>query len=145
MARPRSTSEWSRRQAGKAPRLENGYRSGLEKKIADDLKARGIPFEYEKLKVKYTVPARDATYTPDFRLPNGVIIEGKGLWDTEDRQKMLLVKQQHPELDIRMIFSRSSSPLYKGSPTTYAAWCEKHQILYADKLIPESWLKEPSK
>jgi hypothetical protein len=28
----------------------------------------------------------------------------------------------------------------KGSNTTYAGWCEKKGIKYANKLIPESWL-----
>lgn len=135
----------SNRAAGKAPRLSNGFRSGLEKRIADDLEQRGVPFEYEKLKLKYTVPSREATYTPDFRLPNGIIVEGKGVFDSEDRQKHLLIQAQHPELDIRFVFSRASAPIYKGSPTTHASWCEKHGFLYAEKLIPAAWLKEPPK
>lgn len=140
MARP-----WtSNRAAGKAPRLTNGFRSGLEKKISDDLQAKGVPFEYEKMKIGYTVPEREARYTPDFvLLHNGIILEGKGILDAEDRKKHLLVKAQHPELDIRFIFSRSSSPIYKGSPTTYAKWCEHHGFKYADKLVPEEWLREP--
>lgn len=136
-------SKRSNRAAGKAPRLPSGYRSGLEQRIADDLKCRGIPFEYEKLKVKYQVPSRESTYTPDYELlDNGIIVEAKGLFDTADRQKHLLIQAQHPELDIRFVFSRPSSPLYKGSPTTYAAWCEKHNFKYACKFIPPSWAKE---
>ncbi|API58493.1 hypothetical protein BSL82_03555 [Tardibacter chloracetimidivorans] len=45
-------------------------------------------------------------------------------------------------LDIRFVFSRSSSPIYKGSKTTLGAWCEKNGFLYADKTIPEEWIKE---
>lgn len=135
----------SNRAAGKAPRLKSGYRSGLEEKIAADLEGRDVPYEYETFKISYTVPERQATYTPDFKLPNGIIVEGKGVFDVEDRQKHVLIKQQHPELDIRFVFSSSKKPIRKGSPTTYAAWCEKHGFLYADKLIPDAWLKEPPK
>jgi len=31
----------------------------------------------------------------------------------------------------------------KGSNTTYAAWCEKKNIQYANKTIPKSWLSQP--
>lgn len=132
----------SNRAAGKAPRLTSGFRSGLEEKIASDLEDRKVPFEYETKKIKYTVPSREATYTPDFHLPNGVIVEGKGIFDVEDRQKHLLIKEQHPELDIRFVFTRSSAPIRKGSPTTYASWCEKHGFKYADKVIPQAWVEE---
>lgn len=130
----------SNRAAGKAPRLDNGFRSGLEKRIADDLKARGVLFEYETLKIKYNVPEREATYTPDVLLPNGVILEIKGIFDTADRQKHLLIKKQRPELDIRFLFGCASAKLYKGSPTTYAMWCEKNGFLWCEKTVPTDWL-----
>ncbi len=135
----------SNRAAGKAPRLKSGFRSGLEEKIAADLERREVTYEYETSKIEYVIPSRDAKYTPDFHLPNGIIVEGKGVFDTEDRQKHLLIQKQRPDLDIRFVFSSSRKPLYKGSPTTYAAWCEKNGFQYADKLIPESWLQEPPK
>lgn len=133
----------SNRAAGKAPRLANGFRSGLEKKIADDLSDKGIPFDYEKLKITYTVPERQATYTPDFvLLDNGIIVESKGIFDADDRKKHLLIKQQHPDLDIRLVFSRANAPIYKGSPTTHAKWADHHGFKWAEKLIPDAWLKE---
>jgi hypothetical protein len=141
MARP-----WtSNRASGKAPRLANGFRSGLEKRISDDLKAKNVDFSYESLKIEYTIPERDAKYTPDFILPNGIIVEAKGIFDADDRKKHLLIKAQRPDLDIRLVFSRASAPIYKGSPTTHAKWAEHHGFLYAEKLIPDSWLKEPPK
>lgn len=141
MARP-----WtSNRAAGKAPRLANGFRSGLEARIAEDLKGKGIKFEYEKSKISYVVPERDAKYTPDFVLPNGLIIEAKGIFDAEDRKKHLLIKEQYPHLDIRLVFSRAKAPIYKGSPTTHASWAEHHGFKYAEKLIPQAWLDEPPK
>lgn len=148
--KPRTTRRWtykrSNRAAGKAPRLPHGFRSGLEKRIADDLTSRGISFDYEKTKIKYTVPEREASYTPDFvLLDNGIIVESKGIFDAADRQKHLLIKAQHPDLDIRFVFSRSNAPIYKGSKTTHAQWAEKHGFKYAEKLIPTEWLKEAHK
>jgi hypothetical protein len=141
---PASTFRRSNRAAGKAPRLPNGFRSGLEKRNADHLDSRGIAYDYEKFKISYEVPSRTATYTPDFvLLDNGVIVETKGVFDTQDRAKHLLVKAQHPELDIRFVFQRGSQPIYKKSPTTHAAWAEKHGFQWAEKLIPPEWAKEP--
>ena len=108
-----------------------------------DLTARGVSYRYEEVKVAYLKPASKHKYTPDFILPNGVVVETKGIFDLADRQKHLLVKAQHPALDIRFVFSRSKSPIRKGSPTTYAAWCSKHGFLFADKLIPQAWIDEP--
>ncbi len=118
--------------------IKHGYRSGLEEKISEDLTKRAIKFEYETFKIKYEVH-ENRTYTPDFILPNGVIIESKGRFTTEDRKKHLLVKKQHPELDIRFVFSNSRNKIRKGSKTSYADWCEKHGFLYADKVIPTEW------
>ena len=32
--------------------------------------------------------------------------------------------------------------LYRNSPTTYAAYCEKHNFTYATRTIPQEWLDE---
>ena len=122
--------------------LKYGYRSGLEVKIARQLEDLGIPFEYEKLKIEYEVH-EVRKYTPDFViLSNGIIVESKGRFVTADRKKHLLIKKQHPTLDIRFVFSNSRAKINKGSKTTYGDWCDKHGFLYADKLIPEEWLYE---
>jgi hypothetical protein len=36
----------------------------------------------------------------------------------------------------------ASNKIRKGSDTTYAKWCEKKNILYANKTIPKSWLSQ---
>ncbi len=78
-------------------------------------------------------------------MENGIIIEGKGIFEVEDRQKHLLIKQQYPHLDIRFVFSNPTHKLYKGSKTTYGDWCDKYGFKYASKLIPASWFKEGRK
>ncbi len=122
-----------------------GYRSGLEEKIADQLKEAGIAVEYEKDKLLYKIPARVHKYTPDWKLPKPggfFYVETKGLWSVQDRAKVLFCINQIEGLDLRMVFSNQNAKLYKGSPTTYAAYCEKHGIRYANKWIPEDWLEE---
>ena len=126
----------------KAAGLRLGFRSGLESSNAQLLEREKVPVIYEQFKLRYVVPQSFHTYTPDFMLPNGIIVETKGIWDAKDRAKMLLVRAQYPDLDIRMVFTRSKAPIAPGSKTTMAAFCIKHGIVYADKLIPLDWLKE---
>lgn len=132
-----------RSSVGTSRAIKHGYRSGLEDRISDQLKSLSVPFEYEKLKIKYEVN-EVRTYTPDFKLPNGIIVESKGRFVAADRKKHLLVRVQNPFLDIRFVFSNSKAKISKGSKTTYADWCDKHGFLYADKLIPEEWISETS-
>ena len=120
---------------------KNGYRSGLEDKVAEYLAEHSINFLYEKVKIEWEDLAY-RTYTPDFVLDNGIIIETKGMFTTADRRKHLCVKKQHPKLDIRFVFSNSKSKIYKGSKTTCAMWCIKNNFRYYDRIIPEDWLKE---
>jgi len=127
------------------PGLKHGWRSGLEEAIAAELRAKKIPVNYESAKIEYIRPARKAKYTPDFILPNGIIIETKGRFVTADRQKHLMIKEQRPDLDIRFVFSNSRQRISKQSKTTYGMWCEKHGFPYADKHVPDEWLNEPPK
>ena len=131
-----------RRNVGAATRgMKHGYRSGLEDRISEQLKGLSIPFKYEEFKIKYEVN-EIRTYTPDFELPNGIIIESKGRFVSADRKKHLLIKSQYPFVDIRFVFSNSRAKISKGSNTSYGDWCNKHGYHYADKLIPEEWIYE---
>lgn len=78
------------------------YRSGLEELNSKLLMSFSIEPKYEQYYLEYVVPESKHKYTPDFVLPNGIIIETKGVWDAEDRKKHLLIKEQHPNLDIRL-------------------------------------------
>jgi len=120
------------------------YRSGLEKNVAEFLKTKQKKVRYEKLKIEWE-DLRYRTYTPDFTLDNGIIIETKGVFDSEDRRKHLQVQKQHPELDIRFVFTNLYAKLYKGSKTTYAQWCDKNNFLASHRIIPKEWLTEKGK
>jgi len=116
------------------------FRSGLEVRNSDLLEDLGVSYEYETLKIKYIPKVK--TYIPDFVLPNGIIIETKGRFTTSDRSKHLRVKEAHPDLDIRFVFSNPNSKLYKGAKTTYADWCDKYGFQYAKEYILLDWIKE---
>ena len=132
--------------------LEARFRSRLEKKVADQLEGAGIKADYESQWVKYTVPSREAKYLPDFTLRNSnILIEAKGRFGgfrsdssgAQERQKLILLKEQHPELDIRIVFQDAKKPIYKGSKTTYAKWATDHGFTWADRgVVPASWIAE---
>lgn len=122
--------------------LLHGVRSGLEESVCKDLADRGVSYEYESKKLAYTKPSTRHTYTPDIILPNGIVLELKGRLTLADRQKMVLVKAQYPDLDLRFVFQRSATKINKASKTTYAMWAEKNGFPYCDKTVPEEWLKE---
>jgi len=124
--------------------LKHGYRSGLEHKISEYLKLLKHKYEYESIKIEWE-DLTYRTYTPDFILKNGIIIETKGRFLTADRKKHLCIKKQQPSLDIRFVFTNSRSKLSKGAKSTYGEWCIKHGFRYYDRIIPEDWLKEKGK
>jgi hypothetical protein len=136
-----------RRSSAASVGLAKGFRSGLEEVVAQQLASRGLDPHFESTKIEYVKPERKAKYTPDFpKVPKRdgsyIIIETKGRFETDDRQKHLLIKAQRPDLDIRFVFSRSKQAIRKGSPTTYADWCRKNGFLFADRLIPDDWFSE---
>ena len=55
------------------------FRSGLEEEIAKQLTDLGVSYDYETLTILYKKPEQQSRYTPDFTLPNGIIIEGLSL------------------------------------------------------------------
>lgn len=121
--------------------IQAGYRSGLEEDTAAYLKKKKVKFTYEKEKIKW-VDLKIRTYTPDFVLANGIIIETKGRFISVDRRKHKEIKKQFPELDIRFVFANSKAKLYKGAKSSYGDWCKKNGFKYADKVIPDEWLQE---
>ena len=131
--------EWAQKAYDKLKNKEQPkYRSNLEKDIANLLEGLGVSFQYESEKLSYTI---EHNYTPDFVLPNYVYLEAKGYWDSADRRKILAVKKANPDADIRMIFQSPYNTISKRSKTTYAQWCDRHDIPWTSyKDIPIEWL-----
>ena len=135
----KESKEWAQKPFDKLKnKKEHKFRSKLEERVATLLEQLGISYEYETEKLSYTI---EHTYTPDFVLPNYVYLETKGYWDAADRRKVLAVKRDNPEVDLRMVFQSPYNTISKKSKTTYAKWCEKHEIPWtAYHEIPLDWL-----
>ena len=122
--------------------IKHGFRSGLEERFIQELEKVGLKPNYESREFKYIVPETEHKYTPDFPVSPHIVIETKGRWVLEDRQKMLLIKEQHPDIDFRMVFYNANQKIKKGSKTSYAMWCDKHNIKWANKIIPDEWIRD---
>jgi hypothetical protein len=118
---------------------KNGFKSGLEETVSKQITSKGYEANYEGDVIPYVIPESNHNYHPDFKLPSGIYVETKGRLVASDRKKHVLIKKQHPELDIRFLFSNSHNKIAKKSKTTYADWCTKNGFIYADKVIPNSW------
>ena len=133
--------EWAQKAFNKLKekhKKEIKFRSKLEERVATLLEQLGVSYEYESEKLSYTI---EHNYTPDFVLPNYVYLETKGYWDAADRRKVLAVKRDNPDVDLRMVFQSPYNKINKKSKTTYAMWCEKHDIPWTSyHNIPLEWL-----
>ena len=132
-------------------------RSNFETKVAAELDRMGIPYEYETHTLEYWKPVRTGRcfdckskevfakhiYNPDFWLPDhGFYIEAKGKFGQMDRMKMRLVKQYHPDENIRMVFMRDNLIGKKAvTRTRYTEYAEKYGMpaLVLENL--EEWFK----
>ena len=122
------------------------FRSKFEKSFSEKLTENKIEYEYETVKIKYTIPASIHTYTPDFILQKKkggqMIIETKGRLKPADRKKLEMIISQNPDMDIRLVFQNPKIKIRKGSKTMYSDWANKVGIKWAEKEIPAEWKKE---
>jgi hypothetical protein len=109
-----------------------GVRNKFEKKIYQQLKRSKVPFKYESEKIPYVLAGH---YIPDFIIvsPFGrIYIETKGYLRPEAKRKLIAVKRQHPEMDIRLLF-------YAKRPAQIR-WADKAGFRWAIGTIPKEWL-----
>ena len=119
------------------------FRSGLEERVARQLRDLGVAYKYETLTIPYIKPQENGRYTPDFILPNGIIVETKGQFITSDRKKHKIIKKQFGDkYDIRFVFSNPNTRIGKKSKTTYADWCTRFGFKFAAHEIPQEWIDE---
>lgn len=124
-------------------------RSGFELEVAEMLQQHDIAYNYEQESFPWveTVPnaycpdcgtpaVATRSYTPDFFLENGIIIEAKGRFTVKDRKIALSMRDQ--DIPVKMVF-QFNNKLSRKSKTRYSEWCEKHGIDYAIRQIPVEW------
>jgi hypothetical protein len=115
------------------------YKSGFERTVTANLTSRKIKFEYETIKLPYTL---EGTYNPDLLLvDSGIIVELKGVLDREAKRKMIAVRKQYPDKDIRIVFMNANKKV-PGTKQTHGEWATKNGYTWAEGKIPEEWLNE---
>ena len=119
-------------------------RNPLEARILKDFLSYERATEYRELTYEaetltYSIPR---TYVPDFvvELSNGhkIYIEVKGYLRRDDEKKLLAVRRDHPDVDLRIVFDKDNK--LAGRKMRYSEWCTKHGILYAVGHLPKEWL-----
>lgn len=133
-----------RKSKTRAQAKAKGYRSGFEEEIARQAEEDSIEAEYEPKDGIIVWQPKPSKYLPDFRLKNGLLIEAKGRLTQKDRTKLLRIKEQHPDIDIRLIFQYDNK-LTTASKTRYSEWATKHGFTWAMKKIPVEWAQETAK
>jgi len=113
-----------------------------------DLLPKGAVLEYEPEKLTYTITAE---YTPDFVVTfkdgSKMYIEAKGngrQFDHVVKKKMVAVKEQHPDKDIRIVFYRDGKvgqTRKNGSFMKQSDWAVKNGYTFSISDIPEEWLE----
>ena len=123
------------------PKLKGTF----EERVINKLEKAGVQFEYEPHNLPYTV---ERQYYPDL-LVGDIYIELKGFFRQDAQRKMKAVKAQHPDLDIRFLFQRASSPVHgakkrkDGSKMTCAEWADRYNFIWAEgEQVPEEWINE---
>lgn len=118
-------------------------RNSFERDLYKQLRAhqrKNYEVAYESEKLSYSVPK---DYIPDFVLtfPSGrkIYIEGKGYFRSEDRRKLVAVRDGNPKIDLRIVFQRDQK-LSKRHVMTYSQWATREGFKWAVGVIPKDWL-----
>lgn len=83
--------------------LNGNYRSSWEANLARILNYLQVPFEFEKQGFDVEFDSRGYYYLPDFFLSDNKIIEVKGFWNTDSRNKVKAFSETHPEYELLII------------------------------------------
>jgi len=131
------------------------YASKFETDIAKQLYNAKMKFEYEKEAVSYFFPVPNAvcrecectdvgqwkTYTPDFFLANGIVLEAKGKLTVDMRNRLIAAIVSNPWLDLRLVFQYDNK-LTRNAKMRYSEWATKNNIPWTVKEIPTEWLEQ---
>lgn len=125
------------------------YRNKFERLTAEQLTDKSVEFSYEAERIRYTV---EGNYIPDFKIRTAtgktIYVETKGngrSFDGQARRKLRAVQEQHPDIDLRIVFYTDGKCGPKRKDGTYmrqSDWAKKHGFRFSIGTIPESWLSE---
>jgi hypothetical protein len=130
-------------------------RTKLQDDICNTLLKAGIPYYHretaprgEEIALAVDLPGRkrSARFWPTYVVTcddgQRIVIQQKGRFVTSDRQRLVLLKQQHPSIEFRLVFSNSKQRISSTSPTTYAMWAQRYGFPFFDKVPSKAWIAE---
>lgn len=113
--------------------MKKKYKNQFEADVAKQIGKRKLKFKYEAEKIPYVLAGH---YVPDFIIETEhgkIYVECKGYLRKEAKAKMVAVKRQHPNLDIRILFYEKRKSQIR--------WAERNSFLWAVEKIPNEWFK----
>lgn len=116
--------------------------SKFERDFAKQLEELGFTWAYEPEGFEWLPAPR--IYKPDFRVlktdGSYMYIETKGFFDYEARNKMATVREQYPDLDLRIVFQKPDKKLSKSKTSmAYSSWADKHGYEWSSFCFPKLW------
>ena len=126
------------------PKKKFQYKSKLESHFAELLLKNGKTAAYEARRFEFV---RVAHYLPDWEVSPTLYIETKGYFSPRNRGDLLSFREQHPEVEIFLVFSQPNNRLTSKSKTTYSEWCERHGFRWSSiKNFPKHlWTQKEEK
>lgn len=128
--------------------VKNPFEYQIYKQLVD-LAPPYSTVEYEVEKLPYTI---DHVYIPDLILTkkdgSKLYIEVKGngrAWTPAVMQKMLKVREEHPDLDIRIVFYSDGAfgaRRKDGTRQRQSDWATRHKWPFSIGSIPKEWINE---
>lgn len=132
------------------PKLDGRKAKSLfEVEVYEEAKRNAKDVKYESEWFDYISKHR---YNPDIVMTTKsgkrIYIEVKGngrSFDSTVRAKMVAMKKQHPDIDIRFIFYRDGKVGRRkkdGTFTKQSDWAARHDFPFGIKTIPPEWYEE---
>lgn len=112
----------------KSKKQKGPYKSGLEKKFAELCFKHGVKAKYEAKTFEFT---KIAHYKPDWEINPNLYVETKGYFSPSNRGNLLSFREQHPNVEIFLVFSEPNNRLSSKSKTTYGEWATRHNFGWA--------------
>jgi predicted nuclease of restriction endonuclease-like RecB superfamily len=116
-----------------------GMKSIGEVRCAADMDSKKIEWKYEIEKLRYQHKVQ--TYTPDFLLADGTLIEYKGKMTNETRKKLLSIKRCNPKRRLCIVFEKPDNKLSsRPNSQRYWQWAEANQFEWSDQVVDPRWV-----
>ena len=116
-----------------------GMKSLGEVRCAADMDKMHIKWEYEAEKLKYQHKVQ--SYTPDFLLIDGTLIEYKGKMTDETRKKLLSIKRCNPKRRLCIVFEKPNNKISsRPNSQRYWQWAESNGFEWSNQVIDKRWV-----